>query len=409
MTQVETMKARYFQPSALICGILLVSLTYLSAAGDLAAANNTFAVNLYRQFAGSNSNLVVSPFSIDVALAMAYAGARGETARQMTKVLHIPSEDANVHRELGALLQGLNGTNVAGSQLEIANSLWPQTGFPFLKPYQELLRNDYGSSLNEIDLTGWPNEFNRAIAAAARNRINNWVAERTRNKIADLVPPRLPEPETRMILVNAVWFKGTWMTQFDKAQTTSRRFYPSTNEEISVPTMQLKGDFQFGETETLGVLELPYVSNRLSMIILLPKGDRSLADIENILRPALIEQLRRKCHSQSVLIFLPRFKLASDIDLKLPLMTMGMPFAFTRYADFSGITLERPFYIEDALHSARLTVDEEGTEAAAATVVSFKKSGSDIFAVDRPFLFLIIDNKTGVILFLGRVVDPSKQ
>jgi serpin B len=375
---------------------------------DVAKANNAFAFDLYKNLAKQPGNLVVSPFSIDTALAMSYAGARGETARQMAGVLHLPKGDTNVHACFKTLLKELNETNVTGCQLEMANSLWAQRGFPFLKPYQELLRDDYSASLNAIDLTGWPNEFNPSIAAAARKQINDWVAERTRNKIIEILPPSLPGPDTLLILVNGVSFKGTWVTQFDKAKTTDSPFHPKPGEEVSVPTMHTKGHFRYGGNETLEVLELPYVSNRFSMIILLPFDylKLQLADIEKTLTPALIEQLRQKCVNQEVVVSLPRFKLGSDFDLKKPLKVMGMESAFDEGADFSGITLEKPFFIEAALHKACVDVDEAGTEAAAATAVSFKLKGISAFVADHPFLFLIRDNKTGIILFLGRVANP---
>jgi serpin B len=403
------MKSRYPILCALVYAIPFLSITSASAASDLANANNTFAFDLYKNLAKEPGNLVVSPFSIDTALTMAYAGARGQTASQMARVLHLFTGNDNVHSEFAALLKELNGTNVTGCQLEIANSLWAQKGFPFLKPYQELLRDDYSTSLNEIDLTGWPNEFNPAIAAAARKQINDWVAERTRNKILEILPPRLPGPETLLILVNGVSFKGTWITRFDKAKTTDSPFYLSSGEEVSVPTMRLTSHFRCAETEMLQVLELPYVSNRFSMFILLPEYGRKLADIEKTLTPTLIEQLRQKGKNEEIAVALPRFKLASDIDLEKTLRLMGMGLAFDRRADFSGITPEKPFFIEAALHKACVDVDEEGTEAAAATAVSFTRGGPSGFIADHPFLFFIRDNKTGIILFLGRVVDPSKQ
>jgi serpin B len=223
-----------------------------------------------------------------------------------------------------------------------------------------------------------------------------------------MLPPRLPSPETLLILVNGISFKGTWVTQFDKAKTTDSPFHPNQGEKVSVPTMHLRGHFRCGGTETLQVLELPYVSNRFSMIILLPFEYRklNLADIEKTLTPALIEQLRQKCENQEVVVSLPRFKLGSDFDLKKPLKVMGMELAFDERADFSGITPGKPFFIGDALHKACVDVDEAGTEAAAATVVSFTRGGPASFIADHPFLFLIRDNKTGIILFLGRVANP---
>ena len=325
------MKSRYSILCALICAIPFLSATSAGVASDLVNANNAFAIDLYKNLATNKpGNLVISPFSIDTALTMTYAGANGQTASQMARVLHLFTGNDNVHSEFASLLKELNGADITGCQLEIANSLWAQKGFPFLKPFQELLRDDYNTSLNEIDLTGWPNEFDPAIAAAARKQINDWVAERTRNKILEILPPRLPEPDTALILVNGVSFKGTWVTQFDKAKTKDSEFHLESGSKVSVPTMRVTSHFRYAETETLQILELPYVSNRFSMMILLPKEylNFKLGDVERNLTLGLIGQLHQKCNNQEIAVALPRFELESGFNLKERLQAMGMGLAF---------------------------------------------------------------------------------
>ena len=176
--------------------------------GEIVKANNSFAIDLYAHLAKQPGNLVLSPFSIDTTLAMTYAGARGETARQMAKVLHLPNNDTNIHASFAALLDELNNTNMFGCQLDVVNSLWAQQGYSFSESFQKLLHDQYHSHLNQIDLTGWPHEFNLNKASAARSQINEWVANQTGNKIREILPKNLPSANTRLILVNATYFKG---------------------------------------------------------------------------------------------------------------------------------------------------------------------------------------------------------
>lgn len=382
-----------------------------NAASTFAEASAVFAVDLYKQLAQSSTgNLVVSPCSIYAALAMIHAGAKGETARELGQVLHLPDGPNGVHTNYGALITRLNEHVSPGYEIVLTNALFAQRQFPILKSYRDLLRDAYHVSLNEIDLTGWPNAFDPATAAAARRQINAWVARQTRQKIKAILPHSLPDKGTRLIIANAIFFKGKWALSFHKALTTEAPFRLSSGETVSVPMMHVTAHFRYAETDGFKVLALPYMSNRVSMILLLPLENWTLKDVEKALSFSSVEQLLQECRDEEVTVSLPRFELESQLDLQGPLRIMGMKLAFnTADADLSGMTVERPFFVRDVLHAAWVSVDEEGTVGAAGTAASAMMGFPTRFTANHPFLFLIRDNQTGVLLFLGRVVNPSKQ
>jgi serpin B len=364
---------------------------------EVVKANNAFAIDLYAQLAKEPGNLVLSPFSIDTALAMSYAGARGETARQMAGVLHLPNGDTNVHACFKTLLNELNNTNALCCQLVMANALWAQKGYPFLPSFQQFLVSQYNTTLNAMDL-GWPHGFDPRKAAAERKQINEWVEIKTHDKIRGIVPPSLPDKYTRLILVNAIYFKGLWATPFDRKLTKDATFRVSAGESVSVPTMHVKAKLKYGGNDNIQVLGMPYRSNQLSMVILLPKKIDGLAELEKTLTVSSIEQQLQAASLQEVNVFLPKFKETSGYELAKPLKDLGMVDAFSDRADFSGITKEPIQHIEVFLHKACVDVDEEGTEATAATAVFFMDGTPVIFNADHPFLFLIRDDSTGIIL-----------
>jgi serpin B len=373
--------------------------------GEVIKANNAFAIDLYSQLAKQPGNLVVSPFSIDAALTMAYAGARGNTAQQMADVLHFANGDTNIHARLSALLQDLRDTNTLGCQLDIANALWAQKRYPFLPSFQQFLVSQYNATLNAMDL-GWPG-FDPRKAEAARKQINESVAGQTHDKITEIVPKVLPDEYTRLILVNAIYFKGLWATPFDKKLTKDAPFHVSAEKSVSVPTMRIKAELKYSENDNLQVLGMPYRSNQLSMVILLPKKSDGLAELEKTLTVSDIEQLLQAGSLQEVNVSLPKFKETSGFDLKKALQDLGMVDAFLiKKADFSGISDPSDLFIEAILHKAYVSVDEEGTEAAAATAFFIASSMSVMFNANHPFLFLIKDNSTSAILFMGRVTNP---
>ncbi len=400
------------------CGVILTALlnpvrgAEQSSVEEIAKAINAFGVNLYREFGSEPANIVVSPFSIHTALAMSYAGARGATAREMAGVLQFTEAARDIHAGYRVLLKGTTERSRSGCEIVVANSLFAQSGYLFLKPFQELLRDNYDGSTYEVDLTGSPG-FDPVKAAAARKQINNWIADKTRGKISQILPSTFPDPDTRLMLVNAVWFKGKWATQFQKAATADAPFYLATEGFVTVPMMNLKANFAYADWDDVQILQVPYTGEHFSMVFCLPKNSRELAAIEKSLSFRKIEKWSQSIKLRKVMVSLPRFRLVSELELNAPLGRLGLKQSFSDSADFSGITPEKPFYIKAALHKAYVDVDEEGTEAAASTVIIFDESSvADnpiIFNANHPFLFLIRDNHTGLILFIGRVADPSKE
>ena len=367
--------------------------------------NNAFAVAMYGQLRSRSGNLFFSPESISTALAMAYAGARGDTASQMAKTLHFSLPPEQLHLAMGALLKDLNATHDA-YQLSVANALWAQHGYAFLDDYLNLLKNDYGAGLNQVDFKG--------ATEAARQTINQWVEQKTQDKIKDLLQPGSLRSDTRLVLTNAIYFKGDWQTQFDKAQTKNEDFHLSQGQTATAPLMHREGGFNYFDGGTFQVLEIPYKSKELSMIVFLPKDIGGLGGLEQSLTAGNTQQwLRRLAPVSKVIVTMPKFKMTQEFELGATLGAMGMPKAFSSSADFSGMTGHRDFAISAIIHKAYVDVNEEGTEAAAATAVTMRamamrpvEQAPPVFRADHPFIFVIRDNGSDSILFMGRVMDP---
>ncbi len=381
----------------------------LPPAADRAAVvegNNAFAVTLYGQLREQSGNLFFSPESISTALAMAYAGARGDTASEMAKTLHFTLPPDRLHPAMGALLSDLN-TAHQGYQLSVANALWAQRGYHFLDGFLTLMNNDYGACFNQVDFKG--------ATEAARLTINHWVEQKTANKITDLLQPGSVRPTTRLVLTNAIYFKGSWQSQFDKAQTKEEDFHLSTTQNKKAPLMHREGGFNYFDGKTFQVLEIPYQSNELSMVIFLPNDVGGLPALENLLNTSnTMQWLGQLSPVTKVIVTLPKFKTTQQFELGGTLAAMGMPQAFTGRADFSGMTGTRDLAISAVIHKAYIDVNEEGTEAAAATAVTMRamavrapNPAPPVFRADHPFVFLIRDNGSKSILFMGRVEDPA--
>jgi serpin B len=390
----------------------------LSVPDEVVMANNNFAFDLYSRLANQPRNLFFSPYSIETALAMTWAGARGETADQMSKVLHLSGDAGDIHAGFAALIKNLNaGEQPAGDflhdaelsgipyQLFMANSLWCQQGYPFRDDFLKIVRDQYDAGLNQVDFVG--------ATEPARQQINDWVAKQTQDKIENLIPRGGIDALTRLVLANAIYFKGHWRMEFDKSQTQAAPFYSNPSQTISVRTMNVQDRFGYTETENLQMLELPYFAEKMSMIVLLPKKVDGLPKLEQSLNAARMDQLLAQMQAREVNVFLPKFKLTSQFSLADTLHSMGMADAFSPQADFSGISSLPSLYIGAVLHKAYVDVDEEGTEAAAATAVIAVASAVEpprpspvIFRADHPFLFFIRHDQTGAILFMGRVTSP---
>jgi serpin B len=367
--------------------------------------NTDFACELYGRLAGAKGNLFFSPYSVSTALAMTYAGARGTTAEEMAKTLHLALPAEQLHAACAALLRDLHGQGKPRPfRLAIANALWGQKGYGFLPAFIDVTRANYGAGLREVD-------FSRA-AEEARQTINYWVEEETKGKIKELVKPDVVGPQTRLVLTNAIYFKAPWQEQFAKQATRPEDFHLATGQKVPVPMMHRTGSYFHLDAGKFQLLDLPYEGNEQSMLVILPKKGQELAALEKGLTESRVQEWAAKVQSLEVRLSLPRFKITQGFQLHDVLAAMGMPSAFDPgQADFSGMDARRDLFLSRVIHKAYVDVNEEGTEAAAATAVAAKLAaappGEPVeFRADRPFAFIIRDRRSGSILFMGRVADP---
>lgn len=370
----------------------------------VAKSNNAFAIDLFHSLRGKEGNLFFSPYSISAALTMTYAGARGETATEMRRVLHLPNDATDLHAGNAALLRRLAQPGAERPfQLSVANALWAQRGYPFLPDFLKLLESNYSAGVIEVDC--------QAAPEPARQRINAWVEEQTRQRIKDLLPGGTITPETRLVLVNAIYFKGDWASQFKKENTHDADFFVSADRKVPAKLMFQAESFGFMQDEQLLALQLPYKGDELSMIVLLPKVRGALPKVEETLSVERLEQVIGQLRKQEVMVWLPRFEVTDEVELSGALSSLGMKRAFGSDADFTGMSTAERLSISAVMHKAFVKVDEEGTEAAVATAVVMRATAMPVeppsFRADHPFLFLVRDNATGAILFMGRVSEPK--
>jgi len=377
---------------------------------ELVGGNSAFAFDLYRLLREEKEgNLFYSPYSISLALAMTYAGARGETEQQMADTLHYTLPQDQLHPafnwldlEFTSRGEGAQGKDGAGFQLNIANTIWGQEGYAFLPEFLDTLAVNYGAGMQLVDFAGAPE--------AARVAINDWVSGQTEERIKDLIPPGVIDELTRLVLTNAIYFNAAWAEPFEESRTQDGAFTLLAGSQVTVPMMHHTASYGYAKGEGYQAIDLPYDGRELSMVILLPNEgafdvfERSL-DAERV--GAIVNDLTY----QEIALISPKFEVESDFSLVEALAEMGMPIAFSMDADFSGMDGTRELYIGEVLHKSFITVDEAGTEAAAATAVEMQLKGAPMdpvtVTVNRPFIFFIRDIETGAILFVGRVVDPS--
>jgi serpin B len=386
----------------------------------VADGSNAFALEMYAKLASQDGNLFFSPGSLDTALAMTYAGAAGNTAKQMAKTLHFTLEVEKLHPAFAALIDKLNhpaeitlyddsGKNrkAPAYELTVANALWGQKGYPFRADFTKLLAASYGAAMNDVDY---------ANTETAREVINNWVATQTKDKIKDLIAKGILTTDTRLVLTNAVYFKSNWDEKFQKAATKDGPFKLSAEKSVDVPLMHLTRHFGYMENDELQAVELPYKAHELAMVILLPKKTDGLAGVEKSLTADNLGKLLKDLKRTKVDLTMPKFKFTSQFGLADTLKAMGMTDAFDpNKADFSGMTSQEKLFISAVIHKAFVAVDEEGTEAAAATAVAMAPTAMPmpeepkVFKADHPFIFLIRHNSTGEVLFMGRVTNPKAE
>ncbi|MBD3369429.1 serpin family protein [Candidatus Fermentibacteria bacterium] len=378
---------------------------------ELARGNTDFAVELYGRVAGGmeGQNVFLSPFSVSSALAMAYAGAREETEEQMAEVLHFTLPQDRLHPAFGLLGEQLSTAELAPSEtgdpliLNIANGLWVDSNFPLLQGYVGLVREHYDAEVRNMDFVGDPD--------GSRRIINEWASRKTRRRIQNLIPGGVIDVDTRVVLTNAIYFKGSWQHPFPEEQTEPDDFHLPDGSEVEVPMMHLTESLPYTETAGCAAVELPYVGGNHSMIMLLPDG--SPADFEKSLDTDTLRRIVERLNSYRVTLTMPRFEFSCGTRLAETLGAMGMSLPFSMRADFSGFTGQPDLCISEVVHKALVKVDESGTEAAAATavvmeIVSMPPPELEVeMTLDRPFLFLILDKSTLTVEFMGRVCDPS--
>ncbi len=380
----------------------------------LVSGNTAFAFDLYQVLAGTNgegTNLFYSPYSISVALAMTYAGAEGETEQEMAEAMHVTLPETRLHPVFNALSlalasrgEGTEGKDDKGFRLHVVNAIWGQGGYEFLQPFLDTLARHYGAGLRLLDFKAAPEE--------ARVTINDWVSEQTEGKIEDLIPQGAIDTLTRLVLTNAIYFNAAWATPFKVEMTEDGPFHGLEGESVTVPMMHQTASFGYAEGQGYQAVELPYDGYELSMVILLPEAGQ-FVEVESTLVAQEIDALLGRLNMQQVALTMPKFKVESSFSLVDALKALGMPSAFSEAANFSGMDGTRELFITDVLHKAFVDVDEEGTEAAAATAVivglkaAMPQEPVEV-TVDRPFMFLIRDMKTGAVLFVGRVMDPTR-
>jgi serpin B len=382
----------------------------------LVNSNTTFAFTLYQAAPKDDPNFVFSPYSISQALAMTHAGARGDTATQMAAVLAFTLEPA----ALGAAFNTLNADLVArgnaeanddlgqsARQLRLANALWGEQTFPFYTDYLALVEASYGAPLHLTDFINAPD--------AARDTINAWVAEQTADRIQDILPADVVGPDTRLVLTNAIYFKGAWFNPFNQGATVDAPFFLLDGSTVDVPMMHTTAFFGYAEGEGYRAVQLSYQGSDLALLVMVPDD---FVAFEAALTAEIFNSIARDITYTQVQLGLPRFTFETALSLSETLKALGMTDAFdSGRADFSGMAAVAPdanLYISDALHKAFIAVDEEGTEAAAATAIIMGVTSAPAdeprpFTVDHPFIFAIRDMQTGSVLFLGRVLDPLAQ
>jgi serpin B len=377
---------------------------------DLAAWNNQFAFDLFSEIQDQSGNLFYSPYSISAALAMTYAGARGETAQEMAETLYFSTDQQQLHNSFNALdqylvslaEQELPENSGEPFQLRIANALWGQQDFQFEESFLDLLAQNYGAGLRLLDYVADPE--------GSRQIINDWISDQTEERIQDLIPQGAIDNYTRLVLSNAIYFKAAWQEKFEESLTQEETFYGldgETQVEMMRPGSELY--LPYFQGDGFQAVQLPYAGNDTAMLVILPDEGEYLK-IEDSFNSEDLNRVLDGMSSEPIQLSFPKFEFESELSLAPILAEMGMSTAFSDEADFSGMTMEEQLFISDVFHKAFVKVDEEGTEAAAATAVVMKATSAGpeplTLTVDRPFLFLIREVQTNSILFMGRIVSP---
>ncbi len=383
--------------------------------GAIVEANNRFAFDLFSTLSdderNEGKNIFFSPYSISTALALTYEGAEGETADEISTVLHFPEDKSILREGYRGLIADINSGDPAFT-LSTANALWAEQTYTFLPEYISHAEDYYAAEVENMDFITAPEE--------SRQTINAWVEDKTQDRIKDLIPAGTIDPLTRLVITNAIYFKGTWVLQFDENLTTEAEFTNANGETVTVDMMQRTDEdaiYNYTETDSLQILKMPYEheeTKSLSMLVILPKSN-NIHVAEEILGNGELSDAVEGMKEEQVEIYFPKFSLECEYSLPETLSAMGMPTAFGPDADFSGMDGTHNLFISDVIHKAFVEINEEGTEAAAATAVVMKLTAVmdeepiPVFRADHPFVFMITDDENGNVLFIGRVADPTAE
>ena len=382
---------------------LLFLLPSLGMAQSSSKINNQFAFDFFKQISMSEKgNIFFSPISLSTAMGMTYAGTAGETQKQIAKVFHFPANSKKFHSQQGSTIKWL-GSKADSIELSIVNMLWAEKTYPFKNSYSKLIKKTYSAAVEPVDFI---NKYEES-----RTLINDNILKATNDKIKNLLPAGSVNNLTRLVLTNAVYFKANWQTKFEKDKTIDAKFYVTPQDPLKCRMMGAKSNFNYFEDAKIQALDLSYSGNNYSMLIILPRNNESVEELVKGMTQESLSTITKGLTLEKINISIPRFQFSTGYQLKQVLSEMGMPQPFSDDANFSNMTSRNDLKISDVFHKAFIEVNEQGTEAAAATavVVRMKSIGNEkFFTANHPFVFLIREKSTGTILFMGRMVDPTK-
>lgn len=386
-----------------LAGGLLALEPIVAESQPIAQGANSFGFDLYGQLRTSPGNVFLSPINISSALGMTAVGAKGETLDEMLNTLHLPKGNG-LAKGFAALLAQLQADAKAPYELSLAAAIWGHEPLPIEQSFLDQVNKGFGGGLRRVNFKN---------KEAAVKMINAWVEQQTKNRIQNLLTPDNITPLTRMVLTSAIYFKGQWQYKFNKALTQNQPFWSTLEKPTTVPMMHQPVEARYFADPALQLVELPYKGDRMSMVVILPRAKGKLKELEATLSAGTVDAWLAKAKSMSGDVAMPRFEFTTRYQLPDQLQALGIKKAFGAGADFSGITTAEPLYISDVIHKAYIKVDEEGSEAAAATAVIMDRAPSPVmdrfaFRADHPFVFLIRDRQTGTVLFLGRYSEPTK-
>ncbi|MBS4013084.1 MAG: serpin family protein [Bacteroidetes bacterium] len=369
--------------------------------------NNKFAIAIMQNLKFAEENSIISPYSISTALAMTYGGARGKTMNEMANVMRYSLDQNSFHPTFSAFMKDITSISSEKAGFESANAIYAQKEYDFLQEFFDLINRNYGSALKFVD-------FHKGNREAIRQEINKWVEGKTKSKITDLIAPNILSEDTRMVLVNSIYFLAEWEKEFNKELTYNDSFYPNNGDPQKVKYMKTTDDFMYLKSKGYEAIELPYSGNKFSMMIVLPESKTDFSSFIKSFSYEDFNTIKSNFVKKQVEVNIPKYKIETATELQKVLIQMGMPLAFSNKADFSGMTGKQDLKIDKVIHKAFVEVDEKGTEAAAATaVVMIRKTAAVedmsqkiIFKADRPFLFFIKENDNNTIIFMGSVINP---